>query len=837
MNSNDTREPQAEDSGEPERIPMENFRSRRDKLDRLVRPGAIVVFLIWGTVLLLKCILAFKGKHHSRDSNDEPTYNLPNSSYTNDGSLKVSFANMRNGTFQPVVKSLQWISTTDSVHNDKGLFVIIANDTHLVRSVFDKRFSQVLLRGKTFTYEHTEFNVDSLVASPDLKKLLIRTNTVSNWRHSSFGTYFVYDNATSSFHLIGDNLALAEWSPNSIDIAYVQDNDVYLYSSEHSKTKKRITYDGSDLIFNGKPDWVYEEEVLEGDRALWWSPKGDYLVYYSIDETEVGEFMIPYYVQNKDDVYSKIRKLKYPKSGSPNPTVELWVYDTANDYSYSVDIHRNHGEPASSLLTEIAWVGDDKFIAKTTDRSSDLLSVVLVDTKNQKSDFVRENPSDGGWWEITHNTLHIPKNTTSGRNYDGYLDILPIDGYNHLVYFSPVNSSDPIVLTKGEWEVVDGPAAFDEQTNNVYFLATKESSTERHLYSVNLHNPGNLTSLTNTDESAVYGVSFSAGSRFALLSYRGPDVPFQKIIDLRSSKLDKNIEGNIVGKTLYYLEKNERLTDELSLYDIPQKKFQTLNLGKDEKGEDILVNSFEILPNDFDSSLRDYYPVFFYVYGGPNSQQVLQSFSLGFNEVVASQLDAIVVVVDGRGTGFKGKGFRSLVRDNLGDYEAQDQIAAAALYGSKTFVDSNKISLFGWSYGGYLTLKTLEKDAGQHFKFGLSVAPVTDWRFYDSVYTERYMHTPEENGQGYNKSAVRNATAIGQATRFLLMHGTGDDNVHFQNSLKFLDLLDLAGVENYDVHVFPDSDHSIRYHNANVIVFDKLLTWTRLAYTGAFINE
>ncbi|CAI4549902.1 CBM_collapsed_G0025350.mRNA.1.CDS.1 [Saccharomyces cerevisiae] len=208
----------------------------------------------------------------------------------------------------------------------------------------------------------------------------------------------------------------------------------------------------------------------------------------------------------------------------------------------------------------------------------------------------------------------------------------------------------------------------------------------------------------------------------------------------------------------------------------------------------------------------------------------------GFNEVVASQLNAIVVVVDGRGTGFKGQDFRSLVRDRLGDYEARDQISAASLYGSLTFVDPQKISLFGWSYGGYLTLKTLEKDGGKHFKYGMSVAPVTDWRFYDSVYTERYMHTPQENFDGYVESSVHNVTALAQANRFLLMHGTGDDNVHFQNSLKFLDLLDLNGVENYDVHVFPDSDHSIRYHNANVIVFDKLLDWAKRAFDGQFVK-
>lgn len=823
---------------EPERIPDENFRpKRRAIIDRLLKPGAILVLLVWGSVLLLKVISSLKADHDG-DRDPNPKYHLPNSTYTEDGSWRISLTNTRNGTFQPVVKSLQWITTPDSLSNDKGLYLTISDDSYLVRSVFDEEFSQVLLKGKSFIYQNSNFSVDSLVASPDLKQLLIRTKTVKNWRHSTFGSYFVYDSQTSSFELIGDNLALAEWSPNSIDITYVQENDIYLYSTKRHRTVKRITDDGSIQIFNGKPDWVYEEEVLETDRALWWSPKGDYIAYYRIDETQVGEFHIPYYVEHESDVYSEIRSLKYPKSGTSNPVVTLWIYDALNDYSFSMDVDHGHGDVASSvLLTEVTWVGDHNLIAKTTDRSSDMLSVVLVDALAQSSGVVREDSSNGGWWEITYNTLYVPQNKSNGREFDGYLDTMPIDGYNHLVYFSPANSSDPKVLTKGAWEVIDGAASFDYETNNVYFTATRKSSTERHLYSVNIEKPDELVEITDTTKNAVYSASFSSGSRFALISYRGPDVPFQKIIDLKSTKNDKKITGNVVGKTLYYLEKNEELRKRLSFYAVPEKTFQELNLGADENGEDILVNSYEILPSNFNSTLRDYYPVFFYAYGGPNSQQVLQSFSVGFNEVIASQLDAIVVVVDGRGTGLKGKKFRSLVRDNLGDYEARDQISAAALYGSKDYVDSNKISLFGWSYGGYLTLKTLEKDAGQHFKYGLSVAPVTDWRFYDSIYTERYMHTPQENAQGYATSSVHNVTAIGQADRFLLMHGTGDDNVHFQNSLKFLDLLDLSGVENYDVHIFPDSDHSIRYHNANVIVFDKLLTWTRLAFSGQFINH
>ncbi|EDO16374.1 hypothetical protein Kpol_1051p23 [Vanderwaltozyma polyspora DSM 70294] len=816
-----------------ESIPDESLRIRkRDSLLRYTRPLFIITLLVWGIVVLLKIIQNFTGIN---DGNSDDKYHLPNPLVTNDGSLKVSFENVRNGTFQPVYHSLQWIKNVNNNDDDNGLYLTDANNTFAIRSVFDKDYEQVLLNSKTFKYQGSNFSVDSLVASPNLEQLLIRTNTVSNWRHSTFGSYFVYDKNSEVFYLIGDNIALAEWSPNSYDIAFVQDNDIYIYSTKAHSVVNRVTDDGSSQIFNGKPDWVYEEEVFEGDRALWWSIDGSYLAFARIDETKVGEFILPYYVQHEDDIYPEMRTIKYPKSGTNNPDIDILIYDTYHKSTFKADI--NLGSKISPvLLTEVIWVGNDTVLAKTTDRSSDILTVLLINAKEQTTNTARVHSSDDGWWEITHTTMFIPSDASKGRLEDGYIDVLPINGYNHLVYFTPSNSSKPIVLTEGSWEVVNGPSVFDNETGDIYFIGTKKSSTERHIYGVNINSPKKVYEVTDTTKPGVFTISFSSGAKAALLTYMGPSIPYQKIVDLKAIQKDSEIRGNTKGRTLYYLEENDILQENMKKYSVPVKTFDSLHLGNDSYGNEVIANSFEIVPNDFDPKRKDYYPVFFYAYGGPNSQQVLQTFSVGFNEVVASQLGAFVVVVDGRGTGFKGQNFRSIVRDNLGDLEAVDQIAAASIYASKDYIDAEKISLFGWSYGGYLTLKTLEKDGGEHFKYGLSVAPVTDWRFYDSVYTERYMHTPQENSEGYFKSSVHNVTNIAEAKRFLLMHGTGDDNVHFQNSLKFLDLLDIKGIENYDVHVFPDSDHSIRFHNANNIVYDKLLNWAKQAFNGDFVK-
>ncbi|SCU88040.1 LADA_0E07800g1_1 [Lachancea dasiensis] len=786
---------------------------------------AVWTLFVWGSVVFMKTLNATVNSEHSLSPKRWPWGFKVNKPELN----RVSFENVRNATFVPQLHNVQWIGGSHS-HDDMGLFLKEEGEAYVVKSVADEKYSRALLSAKTFVYDGYNYSIDYLQASPDLKQVLVRSNTTKNWRHSTFGSYFLINPTSDSVHLLGHEIAKVQWSPNSKDLAFVHANDLYIYSSQSYTISKRITDDGSAQVFNGKPDWVYEEEVFEGDSAMWWSPQGDYLAFLKINETEVFEFPIPYFSQHEDDVYPEVRSIKYPKSGSPNPIANLMIYTLDTQDLSGVKTGHN-----MTLITEVVWVGDAQILCKASDRSSDVLSVILADAKSPGlSQVPRVESSEDGWWEITYHTSYVGQDSAKGREEDGYVDLIPVDGYNHLAYYSPANTTEPVILTNGTWEVVNGPAAIDLETNDVYFVATKKSSTERHIYKVNLKDPLNVKEISDTTIDGYFSVSFSSGARFALVSYLGPEVPYQKIIDLKPESTAAS-EG-IAGKTLFYLEENKSLKNRLKGYAVPHRIFKEIHLGEDKDGNAIIANSYEILPIGFNPELKNHYPVFFYAYGGPNSQQVAKTFSVGFNEVVATQLNAIVVVVDGRGTGFKGKDFRSLVRDNLGDAEAQDQISAAKLYADKPFVDAEKISLFGWSYGGYLTLKTLEKDAGQTFKYGMSVAPVTDWRLYDSVYTERYMHTPQENKAGYAKAKVHNATALGGANRFLLMHGSGDDNVHFQNSLRFLDLLDLAGVENYDMHVFPDSDHSIRYHNANNIVYDKLLGWAGQAFEGKFLK-
>jgi dipeptidyl aminopeptidase B len=260
------------------------------------------------------------------------------------------------------------------------------------------------------------------------------------------------------------------------------------------------------------------------------------------------------------------------------------------------------------------------------------------------------------------------------------------------------------------------------------------------------------------------------------------------------------------------VEKNDELADKAKKHALPVMVYGTVDV------DGVELNYVERRPPHFDETKQ--YPVLFQQYSGPGSQTVSKQFAVNFQSFIAAGLGYVCVTVDGRGTGYMGRRNRVLVRGNLGHWEAHDQVAAAQIWAAKPYVDAKRLAIWGWSFGGFTTLKTLELDAGRTFRYGMAVAPVTDWRFYDSIYTERYMSTPQLNPGGYEQSTVSNVTALAQNVRFLLIHGVADDNVHMQNSLTLLDKLDLASVENYDVHVFPDSDHGIYFHNANKIVYD-----------------
>ncbi|KAF8426281.1 putative dipeptidyl-aminopeptidase B [Tirmania nivea] len=744
-----------------------------------------------------------------------------------------------NGGWRAYKHEIEWVSGADGKRDglmltqnyeggEKGWLVV-----EDLRADKDAK-PLVLMKSRNFSAGEKSLFATKVWPSRDMKKVLVATDTESKFRHSFTAKYWIYDiESQEAVPLIPKDVDarvnLAVWSPTSDAVAYVRGNNVYIrrFPEEIVLT---VTKDGGRDLFYGIPDWVYEEEVFGGNKAMWWSNDGSYLAYLRTNESEVPEYPVQFYVSRPSgdipkpglESYPEVEQIKYPKAGAPNPAVELLFWDMTKLESFGVKIDKDFKDN-QRLITEVLWVGGEKVLVRETNRESDVLKMVLIDVKERKGRVVREQDVaalDGGWFEVTQDTVYVPANPSKGRGHDGYIDTVIHEGFNHLAYFPTLDSRKPVMLTSGKWEVDSAPSAVDLDRGIVYFLATKESSLQRHVYSVHLDG-SSLKSITNTTEEGKYSVSFSKKGGYALLSYNGPNIPWQKVIATESA----GEEGKGFEKMI---EDNSQLKKMVAEHAMPTFHYSTITIDKFE------LNVVELRPPNFDPKKQ--YPVLFHVYGGPGSQTVSKAFNIDFQAYVSGNLGYIVVSVDGRGTGFIGRKARCIVRGNLGKWESRDQIETARVWSKKEYVDKERIAIWGWSYGGFMTLKTLEQDGGNMFKYGMAVAPVTDWRFYDSIYTERYMHTPQSNSKGYIHSAINNVSALQQNIRFLVMHGVADDNVHMQNTLTLLDKLDVGNVENYDVHVFPDSDHSIYFHNANKIVYDKLATWITAAFNGEFIK-
>lgn len=795
---------------------------KQTPMDRSLKRVLYICFavLIAFWTLGLGLFLFTGGYRHASDSAHDPDADSRGSGKA------VTLEQVQSGFWSPYRQSISWIKSPDGQDgllleqgtSELGHLVVedVRNSKDTPEAAAAAVGAKVLMKNPSFKHRGKVLFPSTLIPSPDLKSVLVAVEKQKNWRHSFTAIYYILDVETQEFQPLvpfdGDvRVQLATWSPQSDAIAFTRDNNMYIRHIKGSKQIVQITEDGGPEYFYGIPDWVYEEEVFGGNSATWWSANGKYLAFLRTNETAVPEIPIQYVKSRPsgsqpadgEESYPDVVKIKYPRAGAHNPIVDLLLFDVEAGQVFPSDT-KDEFPADDRIINNVLWAGDS-LLVKQTNRVSDFLQVLLIDVAERKGKVVNSvnvKDIDGGWFEISHTMTYVPADWAKGRRYDGYVDGIIYNGYEHIGYFTPLNNSEPVILTSGEWEVENAPSAVDLENNLVYFVGTKESSIQRHVYSVKLDG-SELKALTDVSEDAYYSVSFSSGAGYALLSNQGPNVPTQKIVATPSNP----------NSYTRVLEENEELAERARTHELPVLKYGTIDVG-----DNATINYVERRPPHFNPKKK--YPVLFQHYSGPNSQTVSKKFSVDFQAYVASNLGYVVVTVDPRGTGFKGRAHRVLVRNQLGVVEGQDHIAAAKHFAARDYIDEDRLAIWGWSYGGFQTLKTLELDAGETFAYGMAVAPVTDWKFYDSIYTERYMSTPQLNPDGYAKSRVANATALGQCKRFLVMHGSADDNVHFQNSLTLLDDLDLAGVENYDVHVFPDSDHGIYFHNGNKIVYD-----------------
>ncbi|KAL2757349.1 hypothetical protein ACRALDRAFT_1054663 [Sodiomyces alcalophilus JCM 7366] len=789
-----------------------------------------VLSVLWCIILLV--FLTAKPGVSTVEVDDDPGSTFHKSA------KPVTLDQVLSGLWRPTSRSISWVPGPDGEDGlllEKGApdkdYLLVQDVGSLKSSAANPATSRTLMKERWFDWADQQRTAVDVWPSPDLKKVLVATLKARNWRHSFTAVYWIFDVESQTAEPLDPDepdapVQLATWNAQSDAIVFTRENNMYLRKLSDNKVIP-ITEDGGPEYFYGVPDWVYEEEVFGGRKATWWSDAGKYIAFLRTNETQVAEYPVQYFVSSPsgdvpdpgEEYYPETSYIKYPKVGSPNPVVDLMFYDVAAGQVFSVEIEGNFPDD-DRLINFVMWAGD-RVLVKTTNRVSDVLQVVLIDVADRSGKMVRRvdvAEIDGGWFEITQSTRYIPADPEHGRPHDGYVDSVIHDNGDHLAYFSPMDNPEPVMVTKGtEWEVAKGPLAVDLKKNMVYFSSTKESSIQRHIYAVFLNGTG-MKPLTDTATEGYYDISFSSGAGFGLLTYNGPNIPWQKVV---------NTPGNPEPYE-HVVEVNKHIEEAVKTHQLPQLEYGTLNV------EGFDLNYVERRPPNFNQSRK--YPVLFHQYSGPGSQSVTKKFTVDFQSYVASALGYIVVTVDGRGTGYIGRKARVAIRNHLGRYEAADQIAAAQHWAAKPYVDPSRLAIWGWSFGGFNTLKTLEADAGRTFRYGMAVAPVTDWRFYDSVYTERYMRTPELNPHGYEETAVTNVTALAENVRFLLMHGVADDNVHIQNTLTLLDRLNVAGVENYDVHVFPDSDHSIYFHNANRILYDKLSNWLINAFNGEWIK-
>lgn len=722
--------------------------------------------------------------------------------------------------------------------------------------------------------------------SPDVRWVLFFSSETNQWRYSKKSHLWLHNIATKKTVPLGSGpsekpkVSFAAWAPknpkadsgDAPGIAFVEENNLY-FIPRAGEDPVRVTEDGAATIFNAVPDWVYEEEIYGSDSVMWFSPGGTKLVYLRLDETAVPVYEFPVYSPDPyragfTTPYQRMTKMKYPKPGFPNPVVSVKMIDldeirTATRQGATVrptqyTLHSpisNKGKAANEvdkllssdagtkerLVTEVKWVSDSELLVRETDRYSDVMRVVKFNLSDKSKASVasagaadvagevvrrQDARADKSGWIRAAQTIEPLSHHNLSVGSTAYLDIVVSpEGYRHLAYYDSAASKQPIFLTQGRWEIA-ALKHIDAKRGRAYFVAARPTPALRNVYYVELPDWKKSTSaadykvkdpvpMTDVSKPGSYDVSFDPKGAYYVLNYQGPDVPYQKVVGVDDPKFE------------LVLEENKMLREISSQYVKPSNTFYQLVLNSTmPDGSPALASVKEIRPHDFDPSGATKYPVLMRVYGGPDSQLVDSRWNRAdWHQYVASTLGYIVVVVDGRGTGFKGQAYRASVAGNLGDVEAQDVNEAAQLLSTLPYVDEKRIGLWGWSYGGYLTGKSVERDRNL-FSLAISVAPVTKWEFYDSVYTERYMKSPLTNKKGYEKAAIHINTAFAK-TKYFLMQGSADDNVHYSNSAHLLELLTKAKIRGFRFRMFTDSAHSISVRGAYRELFEEMTAFLR----------
>ena len=610
------------------------------------------------------------------------------------------------------------------------------------------------------------------VLSADERRLLLTTDVEPIYRHSFTAEYWIYDRQDGSLRRLsqGGPQQQAQFSPDGSRVAFVRGGNLFV-ADPTAGSERQLTFDGRfNHIINGLPDWVYEEEFSFA-RAFAWSPDGRKIAYLRFDESRVKQYNMNRFAGG---LYPENYTFKYPKAGEQNSVVELYCCDAADGSTVRMDT----GEQTDQYIPRLFWTPTGQLGFYRLNRLQNHFEVLLCDSSGA-SRVVYDERNDRYVERVDGRTV------TFLPDGDRFVVRSERDGFMHL-YLYGVSEGLLGRITSGEWEVTE---LLGIEGDRVYYLSTETSPLRRDLYTVRLDGRGKRR-LTGGD--GTYRIAPSRGFRYFISYFSNVRTPNRVTLHRSDGRLVRTLEDNAALRTKL---------DELQ---VPVKEFFRFATS-----EGVELNGYMVRPNGFDSSRR--YPVLMTQYSGPGSQQAADRWTIGWEDVLVQQ-GYIVACVDGRGTGFRGEEFKKCTYGELGKYETVDQIEAARYLASLPYVDPDRIGIYGWSYGGFMALNCILK-GNDVFRAAIAVAHVTSWRFYDTIYTEIYNGLPQDNPSGYDdNSPIHFADRL--KGKLLIAHGTGDDNVHIQNTYEMITKL-VEYDKPFELYVYPDRNHGMgpsRHH-------------------------
>ena len=630
-----------------------------------------------------------------------------------------------------------------------------------------------------------EAKIQDYTFSHDESKVLVLNEQQPIYRHSFLGKYHVVNlskNGKTTALNNGNWVQEPKFSPDGRFVAFISGNNLY-YQDLSSEKITQITFDGEkNKIINGLADWVYEEEFGHADMYQW-TKNSESLVFVKFDESQVKEMNMQVFNGN---LYPQDFRFKYPKAGEENSKVSVYAYDLKLNKSTQINLANFE----AYYIPQVFQTAQPNEIAiATSNRHQNKLEIIKINTKNYSTKKILTE-TDAAWIETDNLSLEFLEDNS-------FLWASERDGFRHFYWYTPDGKLKK-QITKGYWEITDY-YSFSPKNSEILVQTTEKGSTNRVVSKINIKTgKKQIVSELNGTNSADFSKSF------------------QYFINTHSSAEQPNTYTlrDFNGKTLRELQNNNSALKKLQSDGFVNKEFfQIPNKNGDQ------MYAWMIKPKDFSPNKK--YPVLMYQYSGPGSQQVSNAWdgrnTIWFN--LLAQKGYIVLCVDGRGTGYRGTKYKKVTYKNLGKYEIEDQIAAAQWMGSQSYVDAGRIGIFGWSFGGYMASLAMTKGADV-FKVGIAVAPVTTWRYYDTIYTERYLQTPQENPQGYDENSPINFADLMKG-KFLLIHGTADDNVHYQNAVEMAEALIQKNKE-FEFMTYPDKNHGIYGGNTRLHLYQKM---------------